>query len=66
MPKVSCSCVFLYRLFSTTSGTSPRLSSMTRRMPSLSDSSRMSEMPSIFLSLTSSAMRSCRVFLLTW
>ncbi|CPL32012.1 Uncharacterised protein [Bordetella pertussis] len=39
---------------------------MTRRMPSLSDSSRMSEMPSIFLSLTSSAMRSCRVFLLTW
>ena len=36
MPKVSCSCVCLYRLLSTTSGTSPRLSSITRRMPDLS------------------------------
>jgi hypothetical protein len=42
------------------------LSSITTRMPSLSDSSRMSEMPSIFFSPTSSAMRSSRVFLLTW
>ena len=39
MPNVSCSWVCLYRLFSTTSGTSPRLSSITRRMPDLSDSS---------------------------
>jgi hypothetical protein len=43
---VSCSWVCLYRLFSTTSGTSLRLSSITTRMPDLSDSSRMSEMPS--------------------
>jgi len=33
MPKVSCSCVCLYRLLSTTSGTSPRFNSMTSRMP---------------------------------
>lgn len=50
MPKVSCSWVCLYRLFSTTSGTSPRLSSITRRMPDLSDSSWMWLMPSIFFS----------------
>ena len=39
----------------------PRLSSITTRMPSLSDSSRMSEMPSIFLSCTRSAMFSISV-----
>ena len=66
MPNVSCSWVCLYRLFSTTSGTSPRRSSITTRMPDLSDSSRMSEMPSIFLSLTSSAIFSCSVRLFTW
>ncbi len=66
MPKVSCSWVCLYRLFSTTSGTSPRFSSITTRMPDLSDSSRMWLMPSIFFSCTSSAMRSSSVFLFTW
>ncbi|MNT99274.1 hypothetical protein D3C72_2420870 [compost metagenome] len=65
MPKVSCSWVFLYRLLRTTSGTSLRLSSITTRMPDLSDSSRMSEMPSTFFSVTSSAMRSSKVRLLT-
>ncbi len=66
MPKVSCNWVCLYRLLSTTSGTSPRFNSITTRMPDLSDSSRMSEMPSSFLSRTFSAMRSSRDFLLTW
>ena len=66
MPKVSWSCVCLYRLLSTTSGSSPRLSSITTRMPDLSDSSWMCEMPSIFFSCTSSAMRSSSTFLLTW
>ncbi len=66
MPKLSCSCVCLNRLLSTTSGSSPRFSSITTRMPSLSDSSRMSEMPSIFFSVTSSAMRSSSAFLFTW
>jgi hypothetical protein len=58
--------VCAYRLFSTTSATSPRLSSMTTRMPSLSDSSRRSEMPSISLLRASSAMRSSRRALFTW
>ncbi len=66
MPKVSCSWVCLYRLFSTTSGTSPRFNSITTRMPDLSLSSWMWLMPSIFFSCTSSAMRSSRVFLFTW
>ena len=38
---------------------------MTMRMPSLSDSSRRSEMPSSFLSLTRSAMFSMSLALLT-
>ena len=66
MPKVSCSCVCLYRLFSTTSGTSPRFNSITTRMPDLSLSSWIWLMPSIFFSWTSSAMRSSSVFLFTW
>ncbi len=49
-----------------TSGTSPRFSSITIRMPSRSDSSRRSEMPSIVFSRTSSAMFSSSRFLLTW
>ena len=48
-----------------TSGTSPRFSSMTTRMPDLSDSSRKSEMPSIFLSRTSSPIRISKLALLT-
>ncbi len=66
MPKLSCNWVCLYRLLSTTSGTSPRFNSMTTRMPDLSLSSWMWLMPSSFFSLTSSAMRSSSVFLLTW
>ena len=66
MPNVSCSCVFLYRLFSTISGTSPRFSSITTRMPDLSDSSRMSEMPSSRFSRTSSPIFSSSVVLFTW
>ena len=57
MPNVSCICVSLYRLFSTISATSPRFSSITRRMPPLSLSLRRSAMPSIFFSCTSSLMR---------
>ena len=48
------------------SATSPRFSSMTTRMPSLSDSSRSSEMPSISLPRTRSAMRSSSRALFTW
>ncbi len=58
--------VCLYRLLRTISEFSPRFSSMTTRMPSLSDSSRSSEMPSISLPRTSSAMRSMRRALFTW
>ena len=61
MPKLSCSCVSLYRLLRTISATSPRFSSMTTRMPDLSDSSRRSEMPSSFFSRTSSPMRDQQV-----
>ena len=66
MPKLSCSWVLLYKLFRTTSGTSPRLSSITTRIPDLSDSSRKSEMPSTFFSFTNSAIRSSKFFLFTW
>ena len=66
MPNVSCNCVCLYKLFKMTSGISPRLSSITTRMPDLSDSSRKSEIPSIFFSFTSSAIFSTKVFLFTW
>jgi hypothetical protein len=66
IPKLSSSCVSLKRLLRTISGTSPRFSSMTARMPDLSDSSRMSEMPSIFFSRASSPIRGSRFDLLTW
>ena len=66
MPKLVWSGVCLYRLLSTTSGISPRFSSMTMRMPSRSDSSRRSEMPSIVLSRTRSAIFSISRALLTW
>jgi len=51
-PKVACSCVCLYSWFNTTRGIESRLSSMTTRMPSLSDSSRSAEIPSSFPSFT--------------
>ena len=51
MPNVVCICVLRYRWLSTISAMASRLSSMTMRMPSRSDSSRRSEMPSMRLSL---------------
>ncbi len=65
MPNTFSICVCVYRLLIRTSGTSPRRSSITIRIPSLSDSSRSSVMPSIFLSLTSSAIFSIKRALLT-
>ena len=47
-------------------GISPRPSSSTMRMPSRLDSSRRSEMPSIFLSRISSPIFSISVALFTW
>ena len=55
----------LVEVVQTTSGTSPRFSSMTIRMPSRSDSSRRSEMPSIVFSRTRSAIRSISFALFT-
>ena len=66
MPKDVCSCVCLKRLFRTTAGTSPRLSSMTIRMPDRSDSSRKSAIPSIVFSRASSAIFSSSRALLIW
>ncbi len=64
-PKDTCICVNLNKLFKTTSPTSPRLISITIRMPSLSDSSRKAEIPSRRLSLTSSAIFSIKRALFT-
>ena len=65
MPKLTCSCVNLYRRFRITLAFSPRFSVITMRMPSRDDSSRISEMPSIFLSRTRSAMLSISFALFT-
>ncbi len=66
-PKVSCSWVCLYRLFSTTLATASRLSTITSRWPVRPlDSSRTSAMPLIRPSLTSSAIFSARLSGLTW
>ena len=66
-PNVDCIAVCLYSWLSTTRGIASRLSSITMRMPSRSDSSRRSLMPSSFLSRTSSAMSLDRASrLLTW
>ena len=51
--KVLCIAVSLYRLFSTTMGCTPPRSSMTTRIPTRLDSSRISDMPSMRLSLAS-------------
>ena len=53
-PNVVCIGVCLKSLLRTTFGIASRLSSITRRMPRLSDSSRRSEISVIFLSSTSS------------
>ena len=66
-PKFSCSWVCLYRLFSTTLATASRLSTITRRWPVRPEvSSRMSAMPAILPSLTSSAILIARLSGLTW
>ena len=66
MPNDSCRGVIFHRLFITTSGTASFFKSTTMRMPSRSDSSRTSEMPSILFSRTSSAIFSINLALLTW
>lgn len=58
--KAHCKEVFLNRLFCTRAGTASLLSSTTTLIPSLSDSSLKSEIPSNFLSLTRSAIFSNR------
>ena len=65
MPNDDCIGVSLYSLLRTTCGIASRLSSMTMRMPSRFDSSRISEMPSSFFSWTSSAIFSISRALLT-
>ena len=64
-PNVSCICVCLYNKFKTTLGFTSLRSSITIRMPSRSDSSRRSVIPSILLSLCSSAIFSISLALLT-
>ena len=66
IPKLDCNCVWLNRLLTMTSGVSPRRRSITIRIPSLSDSSRSSVIPSIFFSFTNSAIFSMTRALLTW
>ena len=66
IPNDVCSWVCLYRLFSTTSGISPRRSSITILIPSRSDSSRISVIPSTTLPRTSSAIFSISLALLSW
>ena len=51
-----CRAEYLYSLFKTTFGIASRFNSTTMRIPFLSDSSLRSDIPSIFLSLTSSAI----------
>jgi hypothetical protein len=64
--KLACAGVWRQSWFSTTSGVASRFSSMTTRTPSRFDSSRMSETPSMRLSLAASAIFSTRPFLPTW
>ena len=64
-PNVSCNCVCLYNWLSIMLGLTSLLNSMAILIPSLSDSSLKSVIPSIFLSLTSSAIFSISFALLT-
>ena len=66
MLNASCIGVCLNRLFSTLCGFASRLISTKMRMPSRSDSSRRSAIPSMRLSFTRSAIFSSRVALFTW
>ena len=66
-PNVSCSCVCLYRLFSTTLAIASRLSTITSRWPVRPlVSSRMSAMPDRRPSRSSSAILPARLSGLTW
>ena len=66
-PKFSCSCVCLYRLFSTTLATASRFSTITRRWPVRpEDSSRMSAMPVILPSRARSLILTATLSGLTW
>ena len=58
IPKTCSNCEFLNKLLRTTSGTSPFFNSITALIPSLSDSSLISPIPSSFFSFTSSAILS--------
>ena len=64
--KLDSSGVCKNKLLTITSAVSPRRKSIAIRIPSLSDSSRISVIPSIFLSRTSSAIRSISLALLVW
>ena len=66
MEKVSWSWVCLYSRLRMMSGKASFLSSMMMLIPSLSLSSRRSEMPSMTLSRTREAIFSSRLLLLTW
>ena len=65
-PNVSCIFVCLNNKFNTTLGFASFFSSITILIPSLSDSSLKSDIPTIFLSLTKSAIFSISLALLTW
>ena len=66
IPKVVCIAVCLNRLLRTISLIASRLSSITTRIPSRSDSSRIVETPSMSLSFTRLAIFSIRRALFTW
>ena len=61
-----CRAVYLYNLFNTTFAIASRFISKTMRIPFRSDSSLKSEIPSIFLSLTNSAVLRIKSALFTW
>ena len=65
-PKLVDKAVCLYKLLRTTSGFASLFSSITILIPSLSDSSRKSEIPLILSSLTSSAIFLINSALFTW
>ena len=58
--------VSLYNCLLIVSGSTPLLSSITILIPSLFDSSLISLIPSIFLSLANKAIFSFKIDLLTW
>ena len=65
-PKLVWRGVNLYNWFKTTSAVASRFNSITIRIPNLSDSSCMCEIPSIFLFFAKSAIFSIKFDLFTW